>query len=75
MLIDREATRIGRSLQRHDDQQQIDELVALGIQEDKDEIASLKEENGDLKFALNLIMAEGGTAGAIAYQALKELES
>lgn len=45
LLIEREATRIGQSLQRHDDQKQIDELVALGIQQDKDEIARLRAEN------------------------------
>lgn len=38
------------------------------------ELEEVKQENGDLKFALQLIMSEGGTAGAIAYQALKELE-
>ena len=44
LVIERETVRIGRSLQRHDDQKQIDELVSLGIQQDKDEIARLKAE-------------------------------
>ena len=45
LVIERETVRIGQSLQRHDDQKQIDELVALGIQQDKDEIARLLAEN------------------------------
>lgn len=45
LVIERETVRIGQSLQRHDDQKQIDELVALGIQQDKDDIARLKAEN------------------------------
>ncbi|WP_295487974.1 ead/Ea22-like family protein [uncultured Pseudomonas sp.] len=45
LVIERETVRIGQSLQRHDDQEQMDELVALGIQQDKDEIARLKAEN------------------------------
>lgn len=52
LLIEREAVRIGQSLQRHDDQKQMDELVALGIQQDKDEIASLREEVAALRDAL-----------------------
>lgn len=45
LLVERETARIGQSLQRHDDQRQMDELVALGIQQDKDEIARLTREN------------------------------
>lgn len=45
MLIERETIRIGHGLQRHDDQKLIDELVSLGIQQDKDEIARLRAEN------------------------------
>lgn len=49
LVIERETVRIGQGLQRHDDQKQIDELVALGIQQDKDEIARLKAENAELR--------------------------
>lgn len=52
LVIERETVRIGQSLQRHDDQKQIDELVALGIQQDKDEIARLKAEIAALRDAL-----------------------
>lgn len=45
LVIERETVRIGQGLQRHDDQKHIDELVALGIQQDKDEIARLMAEN------------------------------
>lgn len=45
IIIHSEAGRIGANLKRVMDQKQIDELVALGIQQDKDEIARLMAEN------------------------------
>lgn len=45
IIIQSEVGRIGANLKRVMDQKQIDELVALGIQQDKDEIARLKAEN------------------------------
>lgn len=50
LVIERETIRIGQSLQRRDDQKQIDDLVALGIQQDKDEIAILRAKNERLAY-------------------------
>lgn len=52
LLIEHEATRAVPGAVGDDDQMQIDELVALGIQQDKDEITRLKAENADLRIAI-----------------------
>lgn len=49
IIIHSETGRIGSNLKRMVDQKQIDELVAIGIQQDKDEIARLSSENADLR--------------------------
>ena len=52
LLIYREATRLGLDLQRAADQKEIDELVAIGIQIDRDEITRLKREITELRAEL-----------------------